>query len=70
MVSASVLRRDGRWSTTWQMASFTVGALSLASGQLIAAEVLPHGTGLLQRDGMWPALAWMVAVALRLRRTT
>jgi hypothetical membrane protein len=70
MVSASVLRRDGRWSTTWQVASFTVGALTLASGPLIAAEVLPRANGLLQRAGMWPALAWMVAIALRLRRIT
>ena len=70
IVSASVLRRDGRWSTPWQVASFTVGALTLASGPLITAEVLPHATGLLQRAGMWPALAWMVAIAHRLRRIT
>lgn len=70
MVSAAVLRRDGRWSTTWQVASFTVGAFSLASGPLIAAEVLPQANGLLQRAGMWPALVWMVAVSLRLRRMT
>jgi len=70
VVSASVLRRDGRWSTTWQVASFTVGVLSLASGPLIAAEVLPQANGMLQRAGMWPALAWMVAMALRLRRIT
>ncbi|MGB8019731.1 MAG: hypothetical protein WCF04_00720 [Candidatus Nanopelagicales bacterium] len=52
------------------MASFTVGALSLASGPLIAAEVLPQANGLLQRAGMWPALVWMVAMAFRLHRIT
>lgn len=70
VVSTAVLRRDGRWNTRWQVASFTIGALSLASGPLIAAEVLPQASGLLQRAGMWSALAWMVAMALRLRRIT
>lgn len=66
MVSALVFGRDGRWSTGWQLTSFVLGALSLASGPIIAAEVVAGANGLLQRAGMWPSLLWVSAVSIRL----
>jgi hypothetical membrane protein len=70
MVSALVFARDGRWGTGWQATSLLLGALSLASGPLIAAELVTGANGLLQRAAMWPALLWMTAVSIRLLALT
>lgn len=67
MLSATVFRADGRFSTTWQAASFWLGLLALASGPVIAAELLDDANGLLQRAAMWPPLLWMTAVSMKLR---
>jgi hypothetical protein len=66
MMSSLVFHRDGRWGTGWQVTSFVLGAVSLASGPVIAAEVVVGANGLLQRAGMWPSLLWVTAVSIRL----
>jgi hypothetical protein len=68
MVSALVFRRDGRFSTAWQVISFWLGLVGLASGPVIAAELVGGVNGLLQRAAMWPSLLWMLAVSLKLAR--
>lgn len=67
MLSASVFRSDGRFSIRWQIVSFWLGLLSLASGPIIAAGLAEDVSGLLQRAGMWSPLLWMAAVSIRLR---
>jgi hypothetical protein len=66
MLSALVFRRDGRFSTAWQVISFWLGLVTLASGPIIAAELVEGVNGLLQRAAMWPSFLWMMAVALKL----
>ncbi len=66
IVSAWAFAYDGRFSRRWSVVSLVVGAVSLASGPVIAADVVTGANGLLQRAGMWPALLWMAAVSLRL----
>lgn len=68
MVSSLAFERDGRISTGWRAASFWVGTLSLLSGPVVAAGLLPDVDGVLQRAGMWTGLLWMAAVAGWLRR--
>ena len=65
-MSSAVFHRDGRFGNGWQAVSFVVGALTLASGPVIQAGVVEGANGVLQRAGMWPALAWMTAVSTRL----
>lgn len=66
IVSAWAFAYDGRFSRRWSVLSLVVGAVSLAAGPVIASDVVTGANGLLQRAGMWPALLWMTAVALRL----
>ncbi len=66
MISALVFRRDGRFSTAWQVSSFWLGLVSLASGPIIAVQLVEGVNGLLQRAAMWTALAWMMAVSIKL----
>jgi hypothetical protein len=61
-----VFRSDGRFSTTWQAVSFWIGLLALASGPIIAVELVAGINGLIQRAGMWPPLLWMSAVSIKL----
>lgn len=68
MVSSSVFRSDGRFDIRWQMVSFWMGFIALASGPVIQAELLPDWNGLIQRAAMWPPLIWMSAVSVRLHR--
>ncbi len=66
MVSASVFRSDGRFGAAWQLVSFWLGLLALATGPIVAAGLLEGVNGLMQRAGMWPPLLWMAAVSARL----
>jgi hypothetical protein len=50
--------------------SFWLGLAALASGPVIAAELVEGVNGLLQRAAMWTPLLWMMAVSLRLYRLT
>lgn len=68
MLSSLVFRIDGRFGTSWQVVSFWVGLVALASGPVIQAELVPEWNGLLQRAAMWPPLFWMSAVSVRLQR--
>jgi hypothetical protein len=68
MLSAPAFRQDGRLGSRWQLTSFVIGALALASGPLIATETLPGYEGLVQRLAMWAPLLWMSAVSFRLAR--
>lgn len=68
MVSALAFRRDGRWGSGWQVASFWVGLGSLLGGPVVAMDVVADANGLLQRAAMWPSLLWMAAVAVRIVR--
>lgn len=68
MVSSLAFERDGRIAAGWRVASFVVGALSLATGPVVAAGLLDDVDGLLQRAGMWSGLLWMAAVSSWLRR--
>ena len=67
MLSSLAFRTDGRFSAVWQIASFWLGLLTLASGPLIAAELIGGGAGALQRVAMWAPLLWMTAVSWKLR---
>ena len=66
MLSALVFRSDGRFGTGWQVVSFWLGLLALASGPIVQAGLMEGMLGLLQRAGMWPPLLWMSAVSFRL----
>jgi hypothetical protein len=66
MLSSLALRDDGRFGRVWQAASFLLGLAALASGPIIAADLLPDQLGLLQRAAMWTPVLWMSAVAVRL----
>lgn len=68
MASSTVFRRDGRLGMSWQLVSFWGGLLSLATGPIVGAELVPEWDGLLQRAGMWLTLLWMSAVSWRLWR--
>ncbi|OGO51411.1 MAG: hypothetical protein A2148_11740 [Chloroflexi bacterium RBG_16_68_14] len=70
MLSASVFRSDRRFSIRWQAVSFWLGLLALASGPIVAADLVEGANGLLQRAGMWPPLLWMAAVSAKLYRLT
>lgn len=65
-LSASAFRTDGRFGVGWQLVSFWLGLLTLASGPIVAAGLVEGANGLLQRVGMWPPLLWMVAVSWKL----
>ncbi len=67
MLSSLVFRSDGRFGAGWQVVSFWLGLLALASGPIVQAGLMEGMLGLLQRAGMWPPLIWMSAVSLRLR---
>src|SRR5918995_529124 len=47
MVSATVFSSDGRLRRGWQVASFTIGLIALASGPIIGAELVDRGNALL-----------------------
>lgn len=66
MLSSLVFRTDGRFGTGWQVVSFWLGLLALASGPIVQAGLMEGMLGLLQRAGMWPPLIWMSAVSFRL----
>jgi hypothetical protein len=66
MLSSLAFRDDGRFGPAWQAASFLLGLGALASGPIIAADLLPDQLGLLQRAAMWTPVLWMSAVAVRL----
>jgi hypothetical protein len=66
MLSSLAFRDDGRFGSAWQAASFLLGLAALASGPIIAADLLPDQLGLLQRAAMWTPVLWMSAVAVRL----
>jgi len=66
MISGLVFRSDGRFGTPWQIVSFWLGLVTLASGPLVAAGLVEGMNGLLQRAGMWPPLIWMMAVSVKL----
>ena len=70
MVSSLAFRADGRFSSAWQVTSFWLGLLTLASGPIIAAEVVGGVDGALQRTAMWTPLLWMAAVSWKLRSAT
>ncbi|WP_372735481.1 DUF998 domain-containing protein [Nocardioides sp.] len=67
MLSAHVLRADGRFGISTQVVSFWLGLATLLSGPLVAIEVVGDWIGLVQRLGMWPTLIWMTVMAVRLR---
>lgn len=66
MLSSLVFRSDGRLGPTWQLSSLLLGLATLASGPIVAADLMPDHLGLLQRIGMWAPVLWMSAVSLRL----
>jgi len=68
MISAAVFRSDGRFGPAWQAVSFWLGLITLASGPVVALELVENANGLLQRAGMWPPLVWMAVVSVRLFR--
>lgn len=68
MLFAPAAARGGPFGPAWRRASFGVGLLSLGGGPVVGLELVPEVDGLLQRLAMWPAVAWLVAVAWRLRR--
>lgn len=67
LLSAAAFRLDGRLGPGWQVITFAIGALALAAGPVIQADLLPDVDGLVQRAAMWSPILWMVAVALRFR---
>ena len=66
ILSSLVFRIDGRLGTGWQVLSFWLGLLTLASGPIVQAGLFASELGLIQRAGMWSSLAWMVAVSVKL----
>lgn len=66
ILSALLFRSTALFGVRWQVASFWIGLLSLASGPVIALDLLDGGLGLLQRAAMWPPLLWMSAVSWRI----
>jgi hypothetical protein len=68
MLSSLAFRDDGRLGLAWQAGSFVLGLAALASGPIIAADLVPDYLGLLQRAAMWTPVLWMSAVSLRLNR--
>jgi hypothetical protein len=66
LLSSLAFRDDGRLGPAWQVASFLLGLAALASGPIIAADILPDQLGLLQRAAMWTPVLWMSAVTVRL----
>ena len=66
VVSSLAFRSDGRFGPAWPTVSFLLGLATLASGPIVAADLLPDHLGLLQRVGMWAPILWMSAVSLRL----
>jgi hypothetical protein len=70
MLSGAAFWADGRFGAIWQVSSFVVGALALASGPIIAAELLTAYDGLLQRVAMWTPVLWVSIVSLRLHALT
>jgi hypothetical protein len=70
MLSSLAFRDDGRFGHAWQVASFVLGLATLASGPIIAADLLADQAGLLQRAAMWTPILWMSAVAVRLAALT
>lgn len=69
MISAGRFRHDRRFDRRWQVASFSLGAVGLMAGPVIALGLLNDVDGLLQRAAMWPPLLWTSAVALRIHLT-
>ena len=67
MISARVLAVDGRLGVPWQLGSFFAGLIGMLSGPVVAADLFPGASGFIQRIGMWATLAWMAALAWRLR---
>jgi len=67
MLSSGAFRSDGRFSTTWQLVSFWLGLLALASGPIIALEFAGEVSGGLQRAAMWAPLLWITVVSWKLR---
>ncbi len=67
MVSSRAFWSDGRLGTAWQAVSFWLGLAALATGPVIAVEVVEGANGLLQRAAMWPPLLWVAAVSWKLR---
>lgn len=65
MLSAPAFRADGRFGPSWQAISLVIGLLALASGPIVAAEMVSGYDGLLQRTAMWTPILWMSAVSLR-----
>ena len=68
MISSPALRADGRFGVGWQAASFWIGLVCLATGPVVALELLPDVDGLLQRFGMWLPLLWVSALSISLTR--
>ena len=66
IASGPAFRLDGGFSARWQLASVTLGALTLLSGPLIALELFGDVAGLLQRAAMGVAMVWLCAVGARL----
>ncbi len=66
MISSLAFKSDGRLGTAWQVISFWLGLVTLASGPIVQAGLIEGANGLLQRAGMWPPLIWMAAVSLKL----
>lgn len=67
MLSSLAFRDDGRLGPAWQVVSFVLGLATLASGPIVATDLLPDHLGLLQRIGMWTPILWMSAVSLQLK---
>jgi len=67
MLSARAFHSDGRFGTAWQAVSFWLGLLTLASGPVIAAELVGGVDGGLQRGAMWAPLLWITLVSWKLR---
>ena len=66
MISSLVFRTDGRFGAPWQVVSFWLGLVALATGPIVQAGLMEGANGLLQRAGMWPPLIWMAAVSFKL----
>ena len=67
MFSSRAFWSDGRFRTSWQVGSFWLGLVALATGPIIAAEWLDGANGGLQRAAMWVPLLWVTLVSWKLR---